>query len=536
MKYRLLSVSLLGFMLGVLSGYASAESADVSSVAAIKPDAVSELHFSIKQYEIEGATLLSVVELSEVLAPYVGEGKQFLDVQSALQAVEKAYAQKGYTAVHVVLPEQQLEQGTVRLRVIESRFAEVNVKDNRYVSAENVLHALPSVRTGNAPSSKQIARELNLANENPARQLNVVLKGNDQEGKVDANVVVTDTKPSSWNMTLDNTGTPETGRTRAALSYRYANMFDTDQVANLQYVTSPEFSKRVEVVGGGYKIPLYESGNSLEFFAGYSNVNSVVGGLSNFTGGGRLLSSRYNVSMEPIGGLQHSLFFGVDWRDFKRIELTTQTPTVMYNEIVVTPLSIGYAAQGKFDRRDFAVNLSLEGNIPSMSKGGSADFAAYDKLNLTQPNAAFKVLRYSGNYAQVFGEGWQFRTALAGQWSPDVLVQGEQIRLGGAAAVRGFTEGSESGESGTRGTIEGYTPDYGIGDLKYRGLMFFDAGVVKPAQLKGYSISSAGLGVRANFTEQVSLYIDVASILNSGADAVQRRGDRRVDAGLSANF
>src|SRR5487761_2252732 len=149
MKYRLLSVSLLGFMLGVLSGYASAESADVSSVAAIKPDAVSELHFSIKQYEIEGATLLSVVELSEVLAPYVGEGKQFLDVQSALQAVEKAYAQKGYTAVHVVLPEQQLEQGTVRLRVIESRFAEVNVKDNRYVSAENVLHALPSVRTGN---------------------------------------------------------------------------------------------------------------------------------------------------------------------------------------------------------------------------------------------------------------------------------------------------------------------------------------------------------------------------------------------------
>jgi hemolysin activation/secretion protein len=410
------------------------------------------------------------------------------------------------------------------------------VKDNRYVSEANVLNALPSVRSGGVPRTKKVARELKLANENPARQLNVVLKAGEQDDVVDANVIVTDSDPSSWGVSLDNTGSPETGRSRLGFSYRHANLFDADHVASIQYVMSPQFPDRVTVLGGSYKIPLYKSGNSLEFFGGYSNVNAVMGGLSNFQGGGLLFSTRYNLMLQRIGVFDPRLSFGLDWRDFRRIELTNPPPTVLYNEIVVLPVSVTYAAQGKFTSSDVGFNASLAANMPKMAKGHDADFAAYDRVNLTRPKSKYRVLRYGANYAQQVGEGWQFRTALSGQRSSDVLIQGEQFRLGGADAVRGFSEGSEGGESGARLNVEGYTPDLGTGDYRARALAFYDAGQVTTADGVKTTISGAGLGLRANFAEQYALRADLARIMKAGTDPEQRAGKWRAHLSLNATF
>ncbi len=494
------------------------------------------LRFTISKYVVEGATLLSKEEIAAAVAPYVGNNKDFSDVQRALEAVEDAYARRGFSAVQVTLPEQELEKGTVRFHVVESRFGTVTVKDNRHVSEENALNALPSVRTASVPRNKQIARELKLANENPARQMNVVLKAGDNADEVDADVIVTDKRPFNWGFSLDNSGSPETGRSRLGISYRHANVFDADHVATVQYVTSPQYPERVTVMGGSYKIPLYRYGNSMEFFFGYSNVNAVMGGLSNFQGGGMLFSMRYNFNMQRIGAFDPTLSFGLDFRDFSRIELTNPPPTVLYNEIVVMPVSITYGAQGKFAKSDLGFNVSLAANLPRLDKGYDADFAAYDRVNLTRPAPSYRILRYGANYAHLLGEGWQFRTALSGQLSGDVLIQGEQFRLGGADAVRGFSEGSEGGESGARLNVEGYTPDFGAGDTAVRALVFFDAGQVAPAAEPKTSISAVGVGLRANYAEQFSLRLDVARIVKAGTDPAQQSGDRRVHASLNATF
>ena len=500
------------------------------------------LRFTISQYVVEGGSLLSKAEIDAAVAPYVGKSKDFSDVQRALEAVEDAYAKRGFSAVHVLLPEQELEKGTVRFRVVESRFGKVTVKDNRFVSEANALNAVPSVRSGGVPRSKQIARELKLANENPARQMNVVLKAGAKEDEVDASVVVTDSKPSIWGVSADNTGSPETGRSRLGLSYRNANAFNADHVAGIQYVMSPQYTDRVKVLGGSYKIPLYQSGGSLQFFGGYSNVNAVMGGLTNFQGGGRLLSMRYNYMLKRFGGFDPRLSFGLDWRNFRRIELTAPPPPItLYNEITVLPVSVTYAALGKFARSDVNFNVSLSANLPKASKGKDADFAAYDPVNLTRPEPGYKVLRYGVGYSQTIGEGWQLRTALSGQRSSNVLIQGEQMRLGGADAVRGFSEGSEGGETAMRLNVEGYTPDFGTGDIRTRALLFYDAGQAKPATTPPgtaakTTISSIGIGLRANYGEQFSMRLDVAKIVKAGKDPEQQAGDKRVHLSLNATF
>ncbi|MDO8312973.1 MAG: ShlB/FhaC/HecB family hemolysin secretion/activation protein, partial [Sideroxyarcus sp.] len=494
------------------------------------------IRFAIDRFVVEGAKLLTQAEFDKAVAPYVGKQKDFSDVQHALEAVEELYAQRGYSAVHVLLPEQELEAGTVRFQVIEGRFGTVTVKDNRFASEENVLNAIPSVRKGGVPSAKRIARELRLANENPARQLNVVLKAGEQDDQVDASVLVTDSDPVQWSATLDNSGSKETGRSRLGFSFRDANAFDSDHVAQVQIQMSPQYLDRVKVFGGSYKIPLYQYGHSVEFFGGYSNVNSLVGGLSNFQGGGLMFSSRYNVPLERWGTFDPRVTFGLDWRKFSKIELTNPPPTILYDDIVVTPLSVAYSAQGRMGKGDVNFNGSFVLNVPTMSQGKSADFAAYDHINFSSPKPAYKVLRYGAAYFAAFAKDWQFRTALSGQWSGDTLIQGEQMRLGGADAVRGFSEGSETGEVGAKLNLEVYSPAYEKGDAKLRGLVFVDGGMVKVKGGNSTTISGAGFGLRSAYSEHYSLRLDVGRIMKAGNDPEQLKGDWRIHASLSATF
>ena len=503
----------------------------------VPPPDQGVLRFTIEHYVVEGATLLTKAEIDAAVAPYLGMNKDFSDVERALEAVEAAYAAHGYTAVRVLLPEQELEKGTVHFRVVESKLGKVSVKDNHFVSEVNALNAVPSVRAGNTPRTKQISRELRLANENPARQLNVVLKAGATDDLLDANVVVTDSKPSRWGVSVDNTGSPETGRLRLGVSYQNANAFNADHIAGIQYVTSPQYPSRVKVLGANYKIPLYRHSSSVEFFGGYSNVNAVVGGLSNFQGGGRLLSARYNYLLERVGKFDPRLSFGLDWRDFRQIEQTAPPVTVLYDEIVVLPVSVAYAAQGKFVRSDINFNASLSVNLPGMTKGKEADFTGYDPTATIVPDPRYRVIRYGASYSRVIGDDWQFRTALNGQWSNNVLVLGEQIRLGGADGVRGFSEGSEGGDKGARLNLEGYTPNFGRGNIMARALVFYDAGQVSnsnnPAKT---TISAVGIGLRAGYGEQYSLRLDAARIAKAGNDPEQLSGDWRAHFSLNATF
>jgi hemolysin activation/secretion protein len=208
----------------------------------------------------------------------------------------------------------------------------------------------------------------------------------------------------------------------------------------------------------------------------------------------------------------------------------------LYNEIVVLPVSLAYAAQAKFERSDVNFTVSYSMNVPGLSKGAKEDFANYDQLNNTKPNANYRILRYSASYARLIGDGMQFRAALNGQTTSDVLVQGEQIRLGGADGVRGFSEGSEGGDTGARLNLEGYTPDFGRGNLGLRALVFYDAGEAKLVTGGTTTIAGAGVGVRGTLTEHVSFRVDWAKIVNAGLDPAQIVGDIRWHAAVNAIF
>jgi hypothetical protein len=104
-------------------------------------------------------------EVDRMLQPFTGTERTLADVQRARAALEAAYARLGYGATQIALPEQEIKDGVVQLRVIEGRLTGATIEGNRYFDAPNVRRSLPALVDGEPLNTARLARELRLANE-----------------------------------------------------------------------------------------------------------------------------------------------------------------------------------------------------------------------------------------------------------------------------------------------------------------------------------------------------------------------------------
>lgn len=518
--------------------------------------------FQIDKFTVRGATLITPGELQLILAPYIGKDKDFGDVQKALEALEKAYTSKGYSAVQVILPEQQIDSGEVEFDVVEARIGKVVVEGNKYFDEANIRASLPQVQQGRAPNIFQISDNLRVANENPAKQTTVLLRSGAEEGQVDAVVRVADERPNKLSVTLDNTGTQQTGIFRVGFGYQNSNLWNRDHVLNAQYVTAPNDddrtnrlglypSKHVLIVGGQYRIPLYRQGDTLDFTAGYSNVNSgVVANLFNISGSGSIFGARYNRNLDKIGDLEHKLSYGLDWRAYQsEVRQIGVAGAGLVPDVTVHPISLTYAGAYRKSESDSNFFVSASQNLPGGNDAGTGAFQGDPLVTPARPparegaNPRYFVTRWGFNHNRALPRDWQFRWGMSGQLTRDMLISGEQFGIGGADSVRGFLEREIINDNGYRGTFEFYTPDFGkivpVAGARMRALAFYDWGAVRrirPAviEMHGQHVSSAGFGVRFSRGTNLSLRLDVATVTDSGG--LQKIGDVRVHASFAYIF
>jgi len=132
--------------------------------------------FDINRLLLEGNTILPSPEVDAILKKYTGPQKDFGTLQEAMDELEAACRKRGYTMVTVILPEQELERGMVTINVVEPRVKEILIEGNKHYSRENILNALPTLKSGVPPKVTAISENLRAANENPARKLALQFK------------------------------------------------------------------------------------------------------------------------------------------------------------------------------------------------------------------------------------------------------------------------------------------------------------------------------------------------------------------------
>ncbi|HEY8101491.1 MAG TPA: ShlB/FhaC/HecB family hemolysin secretion/activation protein [Burkholderiaceae bacterium] len=497
--------------------------------------------FNIARYELEGNTLLTPTVVEQLLAPYAGKQRDFGDVQHAQEALENAYRKLGYSIVRVTLPEQELNQGVVHFKVIETRLGKVTVEGNRVFDETNIRNSLPGLRVGETPNLSEISRSIKVANENPAKKTTLQLQSSDQAGEINALLKVVDEKTWNASASVDNTGDANTGRNRMSVQLQQANIGGLDHVASVQYTTSLEHPSKVSVYGVGYHVPLYAMGDSLDFFGSYSDVDSgtVSAGLLNLqvSGKGSTFGTRYNHNFDRIGDYESKLSGGFDYKAFKNNIVLQGVP--LGNDITVHPLSLTYSGNQPLIAGATDFYVSGVRNIPGGDKGGTTDF------NRVRSGAspAYTLLRYGANYTRLLLSDWQMRVAFNGQSTRDALVPGEQFGAGGATSVRGFNEREISNDSGRVASLEMYTPNWcnsiHNATAQCRLLGFYDNAHVSrnnalPGEEAQASIGSIGVGLRMTVDKYVALQLDLGHVID--ASDTQAKNKQRVHFKMAISY
>ena len=541
----------------------------VTSIAfaqAPQKPAAEEPRFEIKRFVFEGATLIPREQLEAATRQFTGPGRTFADVQRALETIERAYSDAGYSAVQVVLPEQELERGEIRFQITEAKIGRVIVEGNKFFEEANIRASVPSLVAGQSPNIDRIARNLRVANENPAKQVTVLLRSGQEEATVDAVVRVTDEERKRYSVTVDNTGNALTGRLRTGFGFQNANANGFDDVLTLQYVTAPYAdhlkpsgeadrlqpipSRKVTILGAGYRVPLYGLGDAVDFSVGYSNVNSgTVAGLFNITGRGVILGARYTRNFDRIGDYEHRLAASVDYRSYenKGIRPAGGATVQLIPDIVVHPVTLLYSGLWRAQDSETGFSLGVSRNFPGGNDGRGQDFCASRSSTVSGhfecADGRYTIWRWALNHNRALPADWQARFAVNGQVTDDMLVVGEQFGLGGADSVRGFADREVTNDRGYRATVELYTPDFGgwtgLSGARARGVAFVDWGNVQrnrpgSGEVHGQSIASTGVGLRFSRGNNLSFRVDAGRVINEGGQ--QTKGDSRVHFSFSYIF
>jgi hemolysin activation/secretion protein len=557
--------------------------AAILAAGSLSPAAAQDVTFDITRFQIEGNSILLADKAETLVAPFVGQRRTYGDVQKALEALEGEFRRLGYGTVQVYVPEQELTTGIVRLQVSEGVIGKVVITGNKFFNDANVRASLPDLKEGAAPNMRQLSENVQLTNENPAKQVEVTLGVSEEEGKVDAKIEVKEEDPSRFYVTLDNTGTKASGKHRLGVSYQNANVGNSDQVLTLAYMTAVDPPGGMKILGNrvqpwqdgngvkvdifsiGYRLPLYALGDSIDLIYGNSSTDTpasspTLGSGLGINGKGEVFGVRYNHIFARAGEYSSRLVFGFDYKYMNSRCSIAGNPTAFgaagCTPHTFRPVSATYSGQWQKPGEAIDFNVGVVHHLfPMGSRFDYADAALstapggndrYSAASGYQTKDEFTALRFGGSYATAIAGDWLVRVAASGQYANNALPAGERLGVAGSNAVRGFLERAVAVDRGYFANIEAYSPDIAAslglqGNLKW--LVFLDSARgfnLNPSVNQKVNIASLGVGLRYNLKKDISARLDIARVMDgvwpNGAPNIALEGDIRGHFGLAFGF
>lgn len=435
----------------------------------------------VTQFTVSGNTLLPPATLDAALAPFKGD-RTLAELKQAALAVQELYRAAGYGAVVAYLPEQAVSGGKVAIAVLEGRIDRIVVVGAERTTNEQLRTMLPQLKEGTTPQLRVLDTEIQFANENPARQIAVVLEAGRQSGAVDARIAVTEKPLSAWTVSADNTGTPQTGEVRVALAWRHASLWGRDHQLALQYQTSLEKPSQVSIASASYSVPLYGMGMRIDAYAARSDVDGgntpTAAGALQFVGRGNVVGVRVNKLLQRWGEYDQRWSVALDQRQYLNDCSIAGLPQgacgAAGESVAVTPLTLEYTLRRAGDAAQ-GLSLALARNLDRGGKHAAA--ANFDAVRAgAKPD--YSALRWS-LFAQrplAALRDWRLQVQLVGQLSGDALVPGEQFGLAGAAVVRGYREREVVGDNAFVASAELLGGERQWFGLTWRPAVFADVG------------------------------------------------------------
>lgn len=501
---KMLTVSLL--VLAISTGQIYAAAAMPDAIQA-NTDVQAETHFPVRKIVFFGGPIINKEQLDQEVLQYAGLNKSAADIVKITAAAQKFYAQDGYM-VKIEKPKDIGLDGIARFSVVPLMIQKITMSGNKYFTETQIRAALPELKTGSSPNLKKLARQLYLANENPARQV-ILNFSEDRNGAIQCKIDVNDKKTLLQGITVDNTGTKQSKESRMTYLYFDAAFNERGDFFAFSIGSSPEKTSGVLQTGFFYQIPLLNSGDKLMINASYSNVDSGrVAEAFNVNGEGTSFGVALSHPTKQTLSSKESIDFGFNWHHYKNV--VDWGGLDLGPDVDSLPLTLTYNFQQQIQGEAWSIDVQYGHNLPTGGLNGAEQY----ELSRTGARVGFDFWRLNAGYQKTYNNKWMLTLVFAGQYSDCALISGEQWALGGMYTVRGFGEREFSADKGFRATAEVYSP-YIDRSKKQRLLAFADLGYlirnnVQAFEDKSTTLLGAGIGWRLYIKDSWAARIDLA--------------------------
>lgn len=517
-----------------------------SKAQQVQPDVSADpddATLAIRDYFVQGNSLLLPERVEAILLPYTGATRRFSDIERARAALEQAYRELGYPTVAVTVPEQTVEFGIITLTVLEGRIRSVKVSDTWFFSEGYVRDKLPSIRVGALLHEPTVLKQLDALNANQDLKVVPVLKPSDDPGLLDLELKAKERPPIHGKIELNNRGVPTTPRLRLNAALQYTNLFGADHALTVQTSQTPQDWGAVEVYSGNYVIPLGSPDHQLVFYGATARSRArlgesplPVGGGLDIIGNSVMAGTRYLVPFAEGGAMKHQLSFGVDYKHLGRS--TADIPggvgsITVSNPVTYTPASIGYTGTRQDPWGLTKITLTTRGYIAGLiQKGAKEDFQGDPNDPLEQPglrkgsSGTFAVVQGGIDRYHSLPHDFALTVKVDGQWASEPLIPTEQYFAGGLESVRGYREFEAVGDHAAHATVEltsAPLPQWPLENVRrtIRLAAFYDVAQLwvknpLPSQRDQWNLQGAGVGIRFALNDHLRARYDAAWALTNG--------------------
>ena len=300
-----------------------------------------------------GIDMLSRQSFRDLAEPFLGKPLTFDGLNQITHIVIAYYSSHNHPLVNAVVPQQDVQNGVIQIVVTEFRVGSVRTKGNRWFS-NSVIAAPVTLHHGDTINSDQILSDLDAANANPFRHVNLVYEPADQPGYTDVVLQTEDRFPVRFFTGFDNSGTAATGHNRWNAGATWGDAFGLDQQITYQFSSSSDLylgSSRGSGSPGGpafsshslsWSMPL-SFGDSISIFGDYERSVPNIGADLDLVGVSGQASIRYTHVLPRTADFVQSLQAGYDFKttnndlDFGGISVSSSSLEIDQFPVCIPP-------------------------------------------------------------------------------------------------------------------------------------------------------------------------------------------------------
>ena len=498
------------------------------------PPGAERFTFRLAGVAIEGATAYPEAELRRYYEKLIGTEVNVATMFGVAAEIERRYRADGFVTSRAIVPRQTIEDGTFHITVVEGFINEIVYADAVGPARPTVEKLIAPLRNTAPVNIRDIERRLLLADDLPGMTVRGTLEAAPELRGASRLIITTERKPFDFAATFDNRGSRYNTR-EGVLGSVAANSFGphADRAYVIGKVGLP--ARREYFAGGGYQLNLGDNGmtanmtvtkshshpgRELTPLEVYNDVFSVTAGVSY-----PIIRSRLE-SLRVDGGFEYR---NVD------TELLSQDFTE--DRLRLASVGATYDLVDSFD----GVNTVRVAYIQGIDIAGATGPGS-PLLSRAEGRSDTAKVVLQATRIQSLPADFSVMLSFAGQMAWDPLLASEEFAVGGGVFGRGYNPGEITGDRGFATTVElRYTPTLVRRWLEYGAQLyaFHDYGRVwnldSTADPDSESLSSVGVGLRVNLTENISGYVEGAKPLTR---RIATTGDKAPQAffGVTVNF